>query len=361
MQKKLIRTLMVCMVGLYGTTVFGGTIPKVYLNSNKLMMQQSPIHEGNTLYVPVRTVENLGFNVKWDSKEGRTILTQGNDEYAFKIGSKTVLANGKEVGLTKPVISKNGATYVPVDLMEIMGAELDTKENDVYLTYALPKDGSHQYDSFGRIMRKDNLPTNANQYLYIAEGVPNAMYELPLEYQKASFFIEGMDYTRPVNMPKETQYFRDETVKQWRGQFEEYLDLVLNFDYRNVPKDYAKKVASCYSQNYIAGNTKTVEKFIQYAKDNHLIIEGDYYVEPSTTHFSWGAISQRAWVKFIIKSDIADKGQMIQDVDNELKTNVWYEGYVDLKLGSNYNGSDGTDMVIQYKNITTSTMLKEMK
>lgn len=361
MKRKLIRALTICMVGLYGSMTFGGTIPKVYLNNNKLMAQQSPFQEGDTYYVPVRIVENLGFNVKWDNKEGRTVLTQGKEEYAFKTGSKEVLANGKAITLKKPVVSKNGATYVPVELIKAMGAELTTKENDVYLTYALPTDGSHQYDNFGRIIRKDNLPKNANQYLYIANGVPNAMYELPLEYQKASFFIEGMDYTRPVNMPKETQYFRDETVRQWKGQFEEYLDLVLNFDYRNVPKDYAKKVASCYSPNYIAGNTKVIEDFIHYAKEKHLIIEGDYYLEPSTTHFSWGAISQRAWVRFIIKSDNADKGQMVQDVDNELKTNVWYEGYVDLKLGSNYNGSDGTDMVIQYKNITTSTMLKEVK
>lgn len=361
MKRKLIRALTICMVGLYGTMTFGGVIPKVYLNNNKLMAQQSPYQDGDTYYVPVRLVENLGFDVKWDSAEKRTILVQGNKEYAFKVGSKKVLANGKETELKKPIVSKKGTTYIPVELISIMGAKMNTKENDVYLTYELPKDGSHQYDNFGRIIRKDNLPKNAKQYIYIAEGVPNAMYELPLEYQKANFFIEGIDYTRPVNMPKETQYFRDETVKQWRGQFEEYLDLVLNFDYKNVPKDYAKKVASCYSQNYITGNTKVVEEFIKYAKDNHLVIEGDYYVEPSTTHFSWGAISQRAWVRFIIKSDIADKGQMMQDVDNELKTNVWYEGYVDLKLGSNYNGSDGTDMVIHYKNITTSTMLKQVK
>lgn len=196
---------------------------------------------------------------------------------------------------------------------------------------------------------------------FIAEGVPNKMYELPLLYEKGDFFVEGRHYTRPVNMPTKTQKFRDETVKQWRGQFEEYLDLVLNFDYRNVPGDYARNVASCYSQNYIEGNTKEIEKFIKYAKDKHLIIEGDYYVEPSTTYVTMGAYSQRAWIKFIIKSDIVSTGQMVQEIDHELKTNVWYEGYVDLNLGTNYNGSDGTDMVLNYKNITTSTMLNEVK
>lgn len=361
MKRKLIRALTICMVGLYGVMTFGGTIPKVYLNNNKLMAQHSPFQEGDTYYIPVRLVENLGFNVKWDNKEGRTVLTQGDEEYALKAGSKEFLANGGIVTLDKPIKSKNGAIYVPIEVIKVMGAVVAIKENDVYLTYDLPTDGSYQYDNFGRIIRKDNLPKNADQYLYIAEGVPNEMYELPLEYETVNFFKEGRHYTRPVNMPTKTQKFRDETVKQWRGQFEEYLDLVLNFDYRNVPKDYAKKVASCYSQNYITGNTKVVEDFIQYAKDKHLIIEGDYYVEPSTTHVLMGAYSQRAWVRFIIKSDIADKGQMVQDVDSELKTNVWYEGYVDLNLSSNDNGSDGTDMVIHYKNITTSTMLKEVK
>ncbi len=362
MKRKLIMILAMSTIALMGTSVQAGTITKVNLNGNKLMLQQSPINKEGVMYVPVRMFENLGATIGWDGVSQSTTLQLGEKQIHIKVGDGQAIVNGNVTNINGVPFMEQGATYVPLRFVsDIFGATLDvdTSNNIIDMTYVLPTDGTHQYDNFGRIIRTDNLPVNADQYLYIAEGTPNEMYELPLEYELGDFFVEGRHYTRPVNMPSLTQYFRDETVAQWQDQFEEYLDLVLNFDYRNVPTDYAHNVASSYSKDYISYNTQLVQEYIEYAKEKHLVIEGDYYVEPSTTNVLMGAFSQRAWVKFIIKSDNASLGKMFQDSEYELKTNVWYEGYVDLNLGSNNNGSNGTDMVINYNNMTTSVMLQE--
>lgn len=363
---KNIKVLSIFLVGsiLVSSKVYAGTITKVYLNDNKLLLQQSPIIKDGVTYVPLRTFEHMGTKIGWDQTTKTATIKVGFNTIEQRVGSDIAIVNSKAVQFPGVAFLENGTTYVPIRFIsETIGAELqiDSKENSINILYELPKDGGQQYDNFGRIIRNNNLPKNADQYLYIAEGVPNEMYELPLLYEEANFFIEGRHYTRPVNMPSKTQKYREETVKQWREQFENYLDLVLNFDYRNVPSDWASNVANCYSKNYISENTKVANEYVQYAKNKHLIIEGDYYVEPSITYVTMGGYYQRAWIKFRIKSDSSSTGRMMQDIEYELKTNVWYEGYVDLSLGTNYNGSDGTDMIISYCNITTSTMLNEMK
>ena len=78
----------------------------------------------------------------------------------------------------------------------------------------------------------------------------------------------------------------------------------LNADYRTVDSTWVNSLMDTYpsrygieegdySDVYTAGYTKELNDYVQYMKDNHLIIEGDYYVEPSTTYLCTGAFDIR--------------------------------------------------------------------
>lgn len=359
--KKLILASTLAITMLLGTvTATAGTIPRVNVNGNKVLMQNSPFNENGNIYIPLRAVaDNLGATVTWSAEDETATIKSGTATITQRIGSNKVHINSKEVELSAPALLKNGVTYVPVRFItESLGGTVsfDNKNNIIDLKIELPKDGGQKYDTLGRSIRTDNLPSNADMYSYILKGVPNEFYEMYFRWNNPNGTwkitpVEGKDYTKP-STTKNQEWGTDSNIKQWSEMVEKNLNLRLNTDYITVNQDWKNSLLNIYYSAsgldyYVDGYTKELNEYIQYMKDNHLIIEGDYYVEPSSTYLMNGGFYVRAWVKFKINSDITDKARLYNNKNKvEFTTNTWHTGYVDIELATNNMGSDGSDLMI---------------
>lgn len=352
MNKKLLRTLTMALTILMGVSTYAGAIPKVELNGTKLLIKESPIEKNGTTYVPLRTVENLGAKVTWNNETQTATITHGYNTIEQRIGSNTALVNSKSVSVPAPAIKHNGTTYIPIRFIsETLGAtiERDQKENSINIVYEMPKDGNQKYDQFGRMIRKDNLPKNAASYSSIIQGVPNDMYEFKFQYDVMKWTTppkEGSDYKSP-KLTINDAWYSDEHIALWKSTCEEYLDLVLNVDYRTIDYTWADRMAELTCQkgldeNYYNRTLKRAKEYVDYVKANQLIIEGDYYVEPSITYMTHGGVYMRNWVKYKANRDFK-----LYEESYDLKGNKWYEGYTDISLGSQKGGEKGNELVIK--------------
>ena len=352
MKKQFLAVLTLSLAALTGVSTYAGTIPKVELNGNKLLIKESPIEKNGATYVPLRTVENLGATVIWNNETQTATIKHSYNTIEQRIGSKTALVNSKSVAIPAPAIKHNGTTYVPIRFVsETLGAtiERDQKENSINIVYEMPTDGKQKYDQFGRMIRKSNLPKNAANYDTIIQGIPNDMYEFKFQYQVLKWNttpVEGQDYKSPKSMVND-QWYTDSNVALWKSISEQYLDLILNVDYRTIDYKWADKVAalSCQkglSQSYYNKTVKRAREYVDYIKNNKIVIEGDYYIEPSMTYMTHGGVYMRNWVKYK-----ANKDFKLYEEFYELKGNTWYEGYTDMSLGSQKGGETGNELVVK--------------
>jgi hypothetical protein len=373
MKKNLIKkfAVAVCVLSSFSTTLYGGTIPKVNLNSQKVLMENSPFIEGGSTYVPLRTLSNyMGIKVDWDVSTKTTTLTQGDNKIICRVGSVDARVNNENIKMPVPVKEVSGTVYVPLKFVsQFMGGELkyDLKENVIDITYKMPE--GLNLDRWGRIIRTTSLPKNASNYEYILQGVPNGMYEMITDYEimikNGASMIEGKDYTKSVNLSEVKDFlYADNFVNEdwyivnevWKKLVEKHMDMKLNVDYRTATNTWAESIAKNHMADYYTRfNLPEAKEYLKYLKDNHLIIEGDYYVEPSMTYCGW-RYNMRVWVKFRVKSDKVKTAALYGDhikgtgygtiSEYNVKTNVWYVGYTDVGLSSNIGGGDGSQLTI---------------
>lgn len=350
-------------------TAYAGTIPKINLNGNKILLQDSPFIENGTTYIPLRALaDNMGISVDWDSATNTATLKSGATTITQTIGSKTATVNGQPVNLPAEALIRDGVTYIPVRFAaEALGGEItyNTDANSVNITYTMPKGDGRQYDPFGRLIRTTDLPANAGEFEHIISGVPNDMYEMPLKYDRGEWLItpvEGKDFIRPKDLRRTDKWATDDNILRWKKVIEKNLDLRLNFDYRTIGDEWKTQLMdtlfSKFGQDYyVDGYGKELSEYISYAKENHLIIDGDYYVEPSITYLEAGEY-MRAWIRFKINSDVIGEAlpyQKYMDISENFETNIWYEGYLDFPIGTNNMGSDGSDLVVVNNCISEGT------
>jgi hypothetical protein len=80
-------------------------------------------------------IEKFNGNIWWIPDRKRIVLTLPKDKnyYGFKailvVGSKTVYINGYKKYITVPPIIKNGKTYIPSDLLKLIGFEVKWYSN----------------------------------------------------------------------------------------------------------------------------------------------------------------------------------------------------------------------------------------
>lgn len=102
-------------------------VPKVYINGERLYLQNAPFIENERTYVPLRVIsENLGCEVSWDGKNNTVIIIQGQNTIKMPINSKTASVNNKSVTVDAQAKLVNGVTYVPIRFIsEILGASVN--------------------------------------------------------------------------------------------------------------------------------------------------------------------------------------------------------------------------------------------
>lgn len=87
----------------------------IIVNDHIVFSDVAPYIKNSRTYVPIRFIaEELGFDVKWDSKTKKVTMTDGKSTVEVTIGSKFMLVNGKKVTLDAPAEIKDQRTFVPL-------------------------------------------------------------------------------------------------------------------------------------------------------------------------------------------------------------------------------------------------------
>lgn len=87
----------------------------IIVNDHIVFSDVAPYIKNSRTYVPIRFIaEELGFDVKWDSKTKKVTMSDGKSTVELTIGSKTMLVNGKKVTLDAPAEIKDQRTFVPL-------------------------------------------------------------------------------------------------------------------------------------------------------------------------------------------------------------------------------------------------------
>lgn len=349
-KNKVIKTLSIAMITCIATSTltYAGTIPRVYLNGNKIFMQQSPFISEGTTYIPLRSTEQFGFTVQWDATTETVTLTDTKNKVVQKVGSKIANVNGNDVDLGAPAVKKGGSVYVPIRFVSnALGGtlEFDKKENIISVDFDINIAEGYGTDSFGRLIKLNTTPLgDTSQFLnYTPVGIPDTFYKVPLRYNLGTWLIkpvEGDDFIKPINIAQYDTYgFAKEEYMPWyREVAETYLNLILNVDYRTIDNSWAEAMANvnypdpeASREHFYLPRLKEAQDYVKYIKDNKIIIEGDYFVEPSLLYYSHGNYYLRAKVKY--KSN---KQVRLFDYsgDQTIKGNVWHEGFSEIIIGS---------------------------
>lgn len=347
-------------------STLAGTIPRVNFNGDKIMLQQSPFVENGRTYVPLRSVsENLGATVWWESSTQTIIIKNDKTTVICQIGNSQAKVNDESVTLDVAPKIKLGTTYVPLRFTaDCLGAKMtyDKATNTIGIEYEITQNPLKQYIN-GKAIRTTKLPSNSKDFAYILEGIPNEMYELKPVYAYKNNLVEGKNYTRPVNISRKAVY-SEENVQKWKELVERNLGFKLNVNYKTIDNSWADGIAQTYMDSlkgedgYYDRNFKDAKKYVQYVKDNKIVIEGDYFVEPSICYASSGAIYLRCWVKFQIKQSNIGKAELYEKSPSSLKSGKTYSGYVDFGLGTNTGNSRGDDLGIVKDTISETAGMK---
>lgn len=87
----------------------------IIVNDHIVFSDVAPYIKNSRTYVPIRFIaEELGYDVKWDSKTKKVTMTDGKSTVELTIGSKTMLVDGKKVKLDAPAEIKDQRTFVPL-------------------------------------------------------------------------------------------------------------------------------------------------------------------------------------------------------------------------------------------------------
>ncbi|MFD0716974.1 N-acetylmuramoyl-L-alanine amidase [Paenibacillus sp. GCM10027626] len=96
-----------------GSAAAALTVPKLYLNGERLQTPVDPRFVGQYTFVPVRIVsESLGFNVEWAGKNVN--ISNGSNKIVLTLSSKTAVVNDREVTLDAPPFADKNTTLVPL-------------------------------------------------------------------------------------------------------------------------------------------------------------------------------------------------------------------------------------------------------
>lgn len=350
MKKRISKIISGMLVFISIIPTSAGVIPKVNLNNTKVLMLSNPLHENGRTYIPLRSIaENLGVEVQWNNAAQQITIIQGTNTISCEIGSNIAVVNNEEIKIDVSPRLKAGTTYVPLRFVaDYLGAvvNFDKATNTIDIKYDLPAD--QKYDYLGRKIRKTNLPKNAIDYAYILESVPNEMYEMKPTYQLKK-------YIKPVDVQKIYPKYNEKALDVFKKIIEKNLDTRLNVSYKTADAAWAKDLKSTYFEN----KHKDIDSYTNYIKNNKLTIEGDYFVEPSTTYY-WLSPVMRCWVKFMIKSDTVKEASLYQMGLVNVKINTLYQGYVDIRISSQDGGNILENFRIKEDFISGDANVKEM-
>lgn len=108
----------------------------IIVNGHIVYSDVEPYIKNSRTYVPIRFIaEELGYDVKWDAKERKVTMNDGETNVELKIGSDKMKVNDRVVQLDAPAEIKDGRTFVPLRaIAEAFGEKVDFS-NDYRAVY----------------------------------------------------------------------------------------------------------------------------------------------------------------------------------------------------------------------------------
>jgi hypothetical protein len=308
---------------------------------------QPYIDENSRTMVPVRFIsEQLGADVKWHEENLRVDIALDGKNIGLQIGSPIATVNNQKIELDTQVVMKNGRTCVPLRFVsEALGRNVRW-DNEAYAVIITDKDFEQsgvKVDAWGRAIRTTNLPSNAADWPYILEDIPNEMYEM--EYRENTYLGDTFN----ANEASKSSYYIRRYMDKWADKIKNYYNIILNVDYREIddPEAWANQLRPYLTTGEDSLAPPEFVKYAKWVKEHRIRVEGWADPEPSMTYVLSGLspseaeeFTMRTYVRFrIIKSDTNEK--VIQDSFSNLNhpkldIDVWYSGYVDMELGTSY-------------------------
>ncbi len=255
--------------------------------------------------------------------------------------------NGQPVALGAMVVQKNGMTMIPLTVVsDLLSAEVEVDEFTQSVHIHTPGKDLGELDYVGRKIRTTNLPKNYKDYPYILEDIRNEMYEM----KNSITFYDPKD-AMTGSLMYSNKKITSEDMAKIINRMKIGYDLRLNVDYKTIdPASYAKESFK-YENQAISYREQNIKEYAEWVKKNKIQIEGSIDPEPSMVYDSGFGWFVRSKFRFRInnyteyKELLNDTYLKLADIrlSGKLKKGVWYEGYADIAISSNYYDGAGYD------------------
>jgi hypothetical protein len=304
---------------------------------------QPYIDEGNNTMVPIRIVsEKLNAELTW-FEEGSVKLEYAGKHIKLRLHEKKAEIDGEFVDLGGDAVMRGGRTMVPLRIIsEAFGAKVDW-DNEAYIvriTEPSFDQSSPRLDAWGRLIRTEQLPGNAEDWPYILQDVPNSAYTLG--YRKMTTIDSSQERVTASEVLRDPNIKR-EHLDQWASRIKNYYDLVLNVDHETLdPSTWWKKFTPYMNETSIDSSTRI--EYAEWVKANRIRLEGWAEPEPSMIYAQDGnKFIMRTKIRFRILESEASYGVVLDAFEApyeiKLKPGVWYSGYSDVQLSTNTTGN----------------------
>ncbi|WP_312150954.1 copper amine oxidase N-terminal domain-containing protein [Paenibacillus sp. FSL R10-2796] len=325
-----------------------------------------PYSENGTTMIPFRMISGkLGTQANWNAANKTLTLQQKENKIVLTVGSSFAKVNGQPVALGAMVVQKDGMTMIPLTVVsDLLSAEVEVDEFSQSVHIHTPGKDLGELDYFGRKIRTTNLPKNYKDYPYILEDIPNEMYEMR---HTINYYAGDAKTGAQMFITKVTSEDMAKIIKRMKIGY----DLRLNVDYKTIdPASYAKEVFNLENQS-VSIRENEIKEYAEWVKKNKIQIEGAIDPEPSVLYYpGTGDYRIRSKFRFKINNFIEYRDILLDEYfiahfrrSGELKKGVWYEGYADISVSTNYyNGTPGeTKNLDSLSSLFENATLHEMK
>ncbi|OMF98410.1 hypothetical protein BK146_12330 [Paenibacillus sp. FSL R7-0333] len=304
-----------------------------------------PYAENGITMIPFRIISGkLGTQSSWNAAAKALTLKQKENNIILTVGSSYAKVNGVPTALGAKVVQKDGMTMIPLTVVsDLLGAEVEVDELIQSVHIHTPGKELGKLDDFGRKIRTTNLPKNYKDYPYILEDIPNEMYEMK---NTINYIVKRADTGANLYAIKRVT---SEGIAKVINRMNIGYNLRLNVDYKTInPVEFAREVFK-YENQSVSVRENYIREYAEWVKKNRIQIEGSIDPEPSVIYApGTGDFRVRSKFRFRINSFTEYKDLMLDEYfstthykNNErLKKGVWYEGYADIAVSTNYYNGD---------------------
>lgn len=174
----------------------------------------------------------------------------------------------------------------------------------------------------------DNEPSNVDDYPYTLASVDKEVYEMPF------YVVSGNSASSPNTIFSS----KNSKLEQIVRFAEEYFDYFLNIDYLTIDSDTFRNNLNSYLD--YNESFENIEEYVNYVKENEVIITGDATAIMPVFYFDGMAHRLRLKISFTIENSNTNENLLYYDSISSNKTiynDETYEFYIDYTMSGMTN------------------------